>query len=120
MPWCCERINVQQSGSSSPTSPILEPPPHAGATISPEEHSNYSSFKVAFLTTFQILSGEDWNAVMYSAMNSWPNSPYLAIPYFLIVTAIGSFVVLNLFVVIMLSAFDDEVVDGSDSKVRIN
>lgn len=55
---------------------------------------------------------------MYSAMNSWPNTPYLAIPYFLIVTAVGSFVVLNLFVVIMLSAFDDdEVLEGGDSKV---
>ena len=48
-----------------------------GSTISPEERSNYSSFNVAFLTTFQILTGEDWNAVMYSAMQSWPGQEYL-------------------------------------------
>ena len=32
-------------------------------------------------------------------------------PYFLIVTSIGAFVVLNLFVVIMLSAFTEDVID---------
>ena len=72
-----------------------------GATIPKEERSNYSNFGVGFLTTFQILTGEDWNAVMYSAKEN--GGGWAVSPYFFVVSGFGAFVVLNLFVVILLS-----------------
>jgi len=64
--------------------------------------SNYDNFGVGMLTTFQILSGENWNEVLYDAINS---TSYGAIVYFLLVVVIGNFLVLNLFLAILLSKF---------------
>jgi len=64
--------------------------------------SHYDNFGIAMLTTFQILSGENWNEVLYDAVNS---TSYAAIVYFLLVVVIGNFLVLNLFLAILLSKF---------------
>jgi len=64
--------------------------------------SHYDNFGIAMLTTFQILSGENWNEVLYDAVNS---TSYGAIVYFLLVVVIGNFLVLNLFLAILLSKF---------------
>jgi hypothetical protein len=56
----------------------------------------------ALVTVFQVLTGEDWNAVMYDAMaasGSW------AALYFVALLVIGNFLVLNLFVAILLTNF---------------
>jgi len=65
---------------------------------------NFDNFLVAMLTVFQCLTGENWNDVLYNSMtvtNEW------AVLYFLILTIIGNFVLLNLFLAILLSNFSD-------------
>ena len=64
--------------------------------------SNYDNFGFGMLTTFQILSGENWNEVLYDAINS---TSYAAVVYFVLLVVIGNFLVLNLFLAILLSKF---------------
>lgn len=66
------------------------------------ERSHYDNFLIGMLTTFQILSGENWNEVLYDGINS---TSYFAIIYFLIVVVVGNFLILNLFLAILLSKF---------------
>ena len=49
-----------------------------GDVIPMVERSNYSNFGLAMLTTFQILTGENWNAVMYSAINHWEGTYWVS------------------------------------------
>jgi len=70
-----------------------------------DNRANFSQFGVAMLTCFQMLSGENWNEVLYAAIE---NTGYWAVLYFLPVVTIGMFIVLNLFVAILLSTFDSE------------
>ncbi|CAE8684127.1 unnamed protein product [Polarella glacialis] len=67
--------------------------------------AHFDTFLWSFITVFQILSGENWNAVMYDGMRStgWP-----ACFYFMTVMIIGNFVVLNLFLAILMASFDNE------------
>jgi len=64
--------------------------------------SNYDDFLLGMLTTFQILSGENWNEILYDAINS---TSYGAMVYFLLVVIVGQFLILNLFLAILLSKF---------------
>ncbi|RWS32010.1 voltage-dependent calcium channel type D subunit alpha-1-like protein [Leptotrombidium deliense] len=55
--------------------------------------SNFDSFWQAMLTVFQILTGEDWNAVMYYGINAYNGlGPLrvLACVYFLILFVTGN------------------------------
>lgn len=65
--------------------------------------SNFSDFGSAMLTVFQILTGEDWNTIMYMAV---AHTNYASILFFIITFIVGGFVVLNLYLAILLSAFD--------------
>lgn len=65
----------------------------------------FDNFGIAMLTVFQMLTGENWNSVLYDGINA--TSPVCAI-YFLIVQVLGNFVILNLFLAILLSNFGGE------------
>ena len=60
------------------------------------------------ITIFQILTGEDWNAIMYDGVRA-TNS--VAILYFLLLLVVGNFIVVNLFVAILLTSFGEKVED---------
>mmetsp|Transcript_2591 Transcript_2591/g.3694 ORF Transcript_2591/g.3694 Transcript_2591/m.3694 type:complete len:1759 (-) Transcript_2591:300-5576(-) len=65
---------------------------------------NYDKLWWAFLTVFQILSGENWNSVMYDAWRAAGGA--VAIIYFLALIFIGGFIVMNLFLAILLNNFE--------------
>ena len=63
----------------------------------------YQSFMIAFYTTFQILTMENWNAVFYEI---YPMSE-LTFFYFLIWIFLGNYILFNLFISILLQSFED-------------
>ena len=81
--------------------------------------SNYDNLGVALLTSFQILTGEDWNIVMYTGMRA--TGDWVAI-YFVIYYVIGNYMMLNLFIAVLLANRDlmpeesNESVAGSDEE----
>ena len=64
---------------------------------------NFGSFGISLLTVFQILTGENWNEVMYMGVG---HTNILFFFYFFVVFVVGNFIILNLFLAILLSAFD--------------
>ena len=69
---------------------------------------NFDTLIWSIVTVFQILTGEDWNAVMYDGVRA-TNS--LATLYFILLLVVGNFIVVNLFVAILLSSFSEKVED---------
>ena len=70
----------------------------------------------AFITIFQILTGENWNEVMYDGMrhtNSW------MCVYFIVLVVLGNYIILNLFLAILLDNFggvgEDDDGEGEES-----
>ncbi|XP_048859037.1 dihydropyridine-sensitive L-type skeletal muscle calcium channel subunit alpha-1-like isoform X1 [Brienomyrus brachyistius] len=65
--------------------------------------SNFDSFPQALITVFQVLTGEDWDAVMYDGIRAHggPDFPgILASIYFVILYIVGNFILLNVFLAI--------------------
>ena len=69
----------------------------------------YQSFLIAFYTTFQILTTENWNLVFFEL---YPLSPFTFF-YYLIWIFLGNYILFNLFISILLQSFDDSN-DGDD------
>jgi len=72
---------------------------------------NFDSIFWSIITIFQILTGENWNDVLYDGMraiNSWASI------YFIILVVLGNYIILNLFLAILLynfgAGYDDAVV----------
>ena len=65
--------------------------------------ANFNRFPIAMLTVFQILTGEDWNEVMYNGIRS-KGGPYgwgaVASIYFVILVLFGNYTLLNVFLAI--------------------
>ena len=70
-----------------------------------EPRSNFNTVLLAVLTIVQIFTGEDWNAVMYDTMRSGQTAA--ASLYFISIICLGSFVMLDFFLAILLSDFND-------------
>ena len=66
------------------------------------QRANYDSIGDAIATTFQILTGENWNEVMYASISS---TSYAATVYFISLVLAGNYVVLSLFLAILIDAF---------------
>ncbi|KAM8913693.1 dihydropyridine-sensitive L-type skeletal muscle calcium channel subunit alpha-1-like isoform 4-T4 [Spinachia spinachia] len=65
--------------------------------------STFDSFPQALITVFQILTGEDWNAVMYNGImaHGGPSMPGILVSiYFIILFVCGNFILLNVFLAI--------------------
>ncbi|XP_068599075.1 dihydropyridine-sensitive L-type skeletal muscle calcium channel subunit alpha-1-like [Brachionichthys hirsutus] len=65
--------------------------------------STFDSFPQALITVFQILTGEDWNAVMYDGImaHGGPGMPGILVSiYFIILFVCGNFILLNVFLAI--------------------
>eukprot|EP01060_Flectonema_neradi_P007610 TRINITY_DN15340_c0_g1_i1.p1 TRINITY_DN15340_c0_g1~~TRINITY_DN15340_c0_g1_i1.p1 ORF type:complete len:1651 (+),score=368.21 TRINITY_DN15340_c0_g1_i1:54-5006(+) len=62
--------------------------------------SHYDDLGTAILTSFQILTGEDWNVVMYNGMRA--TGDWVAI-YFVLYYILGNYLMLNLFIAVLLN-----------------
>uniref|UniRef100_A0A8C4ZFR6 Calcium channel, voltage-dependent, N type, alpha 1B subunit, a n=1 Tax=Gadus morhua TaxID=8049 RepID=A0A8C4ZFR6_GADMO len=64
--------------------------------------TNFDTFPAAILTVFQILTGEDWNAVMYHGIKSHGgvHRGMFSSIYFIILTLFGNYTLLNVFLAI--------------------
>ncbi|XP_046610496.1 voltage-dependent calcium channel type A subunit alpha-1 isoform X6 [Neodiprion virginianus] len=64
--------------------------------------TNFNTFPIALLTVFQILTGEDWNEVMYQGINSqggYKKGMVYSL-YFIILVLFGNYTLLNVFLAI--------------------
>uniref|UniRef100_A0A3Q2VCQ3 Voltage-dependent L-type calcium channel subunit alpha n=1 Tax=Haplochromis burtoni TaxID=8153 RepID=A0A3Q2VCQ3_HAPBU len=79
------------------------------------KRSTFDSFPQALLTCFQILTGEDWNAVMYDGIMAYggPIFPNMVVCiYFVILFVCGNYILLNVFLAIAV----DNLAGGESSK----
>lgn len=65
---------------------------------------NFDNLYWAIITVFQIMVGDQWNEVMYMAIQSDGGS--LAVMYFVGLVLFGNFIMLNLFLAILLGNFE--------------
>ena len=64
---------------------------------------NWGSLGIALLTLFNVITLEGWTDVMYKAMEAQP----LAWLYFVSFVIVGTFVVINLFIAIIINNLDE-------------
>uniref|UniRef100_A0A8C9SPC2 Voltage-dependent L-type calcium channel subunit alpha n=1 Tax=Scleropages formosus TaxID=113540 RepID=A0A8C9SPC2_SCLFO len=67
------------------------------------QRSNFDNFPQALITVFQILTGEDWDSVMYNGImaHGGPVFPGILVSiYFIILYVCGNFILLNVFLAI--------------------
>ena len=78
--------------------------------------SNYDNFYWSFLTTFQLLTMENWHNVLYNGMRTYLGD-YACI-YFIVWIFFGNYILLNLFLAILLDSFEnldsDEDIDNEE------
>merc|ERR1719384_2977027 len=85
-----------------------------GRFANEESRSTFNNFGQSCLTVFQILTGEDWNVVMYDGIQAYGSIKGLgaiAALYFIILFVTGNFILLNVFLAIAvdnLSTDEDE------------
>ncbi|CEM21952.1 unnamed protein product [Vitrella brassicaformis CCMP3155] len=66
---------------------------------------NFDNLHQALTVIFIIFTGEDWNSFMYDGMRA---TGWWAAFYFIIVVVIGNFLVLNIFLAILMSNFEQQ------------
>lgn len=75
-----------------------------GGKFTKQPQTNFDNFQNAMLAVFQILTGEDWNSVMYSGVMALggPHEPggILASLYFVLLVILGNYTLLNVFLAI--------------------
>ncbi|KAK1901834.1 Voltage-dependent L-type calcium channel subunit alpha-1D, partial [Dissostichus eleginoides] len=74
------------------------------------KRSTFDNFPQALLTVFQILTGEDWNAVMYDGIMAYggPSSSGMIVCfYFIILFICGNYILLNVFLAIAVDNLAD-------------
>jgi len=78
---------------------------------------NFDTLWWSFVTVFQVLTGENWNEVLYNGITATTTVEDLAVStrfytmgtiYFIILTIIGNYVIFNIFMAILLAEFDDD------------
>jgi len=87
-----------------------------GRFLDEESRATFDNFFQACFTVFQILTGEDWNVVMYDGIQAYGGiksmGPVASI-YFLILFICGNFILLNVFLAI---AVDNLSTDGDEEE----
>ncbi|KAK3565903.1 hypothetical protein QTP86_020316 [Hemibagrus guttatus] len=74
------------------------------------KRSTFDNFPQALLTVFQILTGEDWNAVMYDGIMAYggpSSSGMMVCIYFIILFICGNYILLNVFLAIAVDNLAD-------------
>ncbi|KAF1537326.1 Voltage-dependent L-type calcium channel subunit alpha-1F, partial [Eudyptes schlegeli] len=87
------------------------------------KRSTFDTFPQALLTVFQILTGEDWNAVMYDGIMAYGGPVFpgmLVCVYFIILFICGNYILLNVFLAIAVDnlADGDNINSGADKNQR--
>ncbi|XP_032174802.1 voltage-dependent L-type calcium channel subunit alpha-1S isoform X1 [Mustela erminea] len=65
--------------------------------------SNFDNFPQALISVFQVLTGEDWNSMMYNGIMAYGGPSYpgvLVCIYFIILFVCGNYILLNVFLAI--------------------
>ncbi|CAH0403502.1 unnamed protein product [Chilo suppressalis] len=78
--------------------------------VEEKDRHNFDCFWQALLTVFQILTGEDWNAVMYEGIKAYGgvgSFGILACIYFIILFICGNYILLNVFLAIAVDNLAD-------------
>lgn len=68
--------------------------------------SNFDGFHEAFITTWQVLTLENWQEILYNGMRSEAGA--FSCFFFIAWIIIGNFILLNLFIAIMLDSFTED------------
>ncbi|XP_067400273.1 voltage-dependent L-type calcium channel subunit alpha-1D isoform X2 [Emydura macquarii macquarii] len=74
------------------------------------KRSTFDNFPQSLLTVFQILTGEDWNAVMYDGIMAYggpASSGMVVCIYFIILFICGNYILLNVFLAIAVDNLAD-------------
>jgi len=88
---------------------------------------NFDDPFTAFLSIFVVLSGENWNEIMFhSHRATWDSDTHedkmltipFALPYFIGLFIIGNLLLFNLFIAILLSNFGDDDDDEKEAKEK--
>ncbi|XP_071203997.1 voltage-dependent L-type calcium channel subunit alpha-1D-like [Salvelinus alpinus] len=82
------------------------------------KRSTFDTFPQALLTCFQILTGEDWNAVMYDGIMAYggPVFPQMIVcVYFVSLFVVGNYILLNVFLAIAV----DNLAGGDGGKKQV-
>ncbi|XP_048877532.1 voltage-dependent L-type calcium channel subunit alpha-1D-like isoform X2 [Brienomyrus brachyistius] len=76
---------------------------------SEKKRSSFDNFPQALLTVFQILTGEDWNTVMYDGIMAFggPGSGMIVCLYFVVLFICGNYILLNVFLAIAVDNLAD-------------
>ena len=64
--------------------------------------SNFDNFGFSMLSIFQILTGENWNEILWQGMSV---SIWFSVTFHILIFIIGNYVILNLFLAILLDQF---------------
>ncbi|XP_045507620.1 muscle calcium channel subunit alpha-1-like [Colias croceus] len=78
--------------------------------VEEKDRHNFDCFWQALLTVFQILTGEDWNAVMYEGIKAYGGVGTVGIVaciYFIILFICGNYILLNVFLAIAVDNLAD-------------
>ena len=67
-----------------------------------DEYTNFSNFGMAMIALLRISTGEEWNIIMYDFHEGW-----IAPIYFISFVTITSFVMLNMFIMVILQQYDE-------------
>ncbi|XP_032894259.1 voltage-dependent L-type calcium channel subunit alpha-1C [Amblyraja radiata] len=74
------------------------------------KRSTFDNFPQSLLTVFQILTGEDWNSVMYDGIRAYGGPAFpgmLVCIYFIILFICGNYILLNVFLAIAVDNLAD-------------
>lgn len=74
-----------------------------------ESRANFDTFFLSFVTTFQIMSGENWNSILLTSMD---HDPYVGAIFCILIYSLGFIIVLNVFLAVMLESFSTRYDDG--------
>jgi hypothetical protein len=66
--------------------------------------ANFDNFYNAFMTVFQVLTGENWNDLLWA---SYKTTGFLGWFYFIALTFLGNYMIFNLFLAILLAKFEE-------------
>lgn len=108
-------LGMQLFGGRWTANFFCDDPSDYDACIADTPRPNFDSFWWGFVTVFQVLTGENWNELLYIGKRV---NGEIAWVYFVSLNMIGAYMVLNLFLAILLARFeaDDKVEELEEIK----
>ncbi|KAA0176357.1 hypothetical protein FNF27_02053 [Cafeteria roenbergensis] len=80
-----------------------------------QPRAHFDNFGWAFVTVFQVLTGENWNEVLFASKHAVGD---IAVAYFVALTIVGNYLMLNLFLAILLGNFEKAAVDDAKAAAK--